>query len=375
MQENQKRKLKQPKKKLTVKPKKSLQQPKLRSQIGITARPMLSECCRAYSMAIVDPWCLESGVVGIPDNIPLPSFKFTTRARGTFTIGTAGCGYVAANPFAASTQGTGSNLFAAVISTDGTYGYSDYRYSVPGYTLEPGVVATWPDSPLSLNQFAININKPGSGIHIRPVGVGLKIRYVSSEFNRGGRVFVYRSPLNLPLIESNITGPQFVPQADLTRNKETSTVTVDRQWHAAVYKPSTPQDLSYGEFDDVLLGVYPRRMVSGPSLLMFVSGATPQQSFEFDFIGHYEAVGPNLPGFTRTNPDPLGMAAVGSANSTVQPTTSVEQNTKSFMSSVKDSLASMSHVATTAAPVLIEGVKHVANARQGLNIAHQMLQG
>jgi hypothetical protein len=142
-----------------------------------------------------------------------------------------------------------------------------------------------------------------------------------------------------------------------------------------VYKPSTPQDLSYGEFDDVLLGIYPRRMVSGPSLLMFVSGATPNQSFEFDFIGHYEAVGPNLPGFTRTNPDPLGMAAVGSANSTVQPTTSVEQNTKSFMSSVKDSLASMSHVATTAAPVLVEGIKHVANARQGINLAHQILQG
>lgn len=321
----------------------------------------LSECCTAYAMANIDPWCLESGLVGIPSELPLASFKFTTRARGTFTIGASGTGYVACNPFqVANGQNNSSPIFATVISTNGIYTGDGYRYAGPNYGLAAGLDAVYCDSPFPLGLFSQNVSEPSSNNHVRVVGAGLKMRFVGSEFNRGGRAFVFRSPINTPIVGSLQTATPEVPISTLTRNKETVTVPVDREWHACLYKPAVPQDLSYAEQDDVtVIGTnYPRRMVDGPSMLIIITGGTTNQSFEWDFIGHYEAVGPNLPGFTTTKSDVVGMSIVRSALATTQPTSSVEEMKDSMFGTMGEHL-----IHTTKA--IAEHSGHIVGAIEG----------
>lgn len=322
----------------------------------------LGECCTKYAMALVDPWCLADSV-GIPAEVSLPSYKCTIRCRGITTVGSDGCGYVVANPFSPINDGgTISPIFAPVHITTSAYSGIDYKFSTTSYALANGVAPQWCDSPFSLPQFQVNTTNPGAALKARVVGAGIKIRYVGSEFQRAGRVIAYRSPMNLPIIAAAVTGTPVVTQSELLRNKETSTVPVDRQTHCAIYRPAVPTDLSYGEADDmnIPLGNYPRRMVDGPSLLMFITGSTAGQTFEYDYVAHYELIGTNLPGFTITSPDPVGMAAIGAANSVAQPTTNVEENTKSFMSRINHHLSQATHVLEQVTPV-VEHVKKVAS--------------
>lgn len=333
----------------------------------------LGSCCEQYAMALVDPWCLISGIVGIPSELPLPSYKFSVRARGMLTIGTEGTGYVSVNPFAPfNDQGSTSNIFAPVHVTTASYAGLDYRFSLPSFGTVTGVVPQWPDSPFSLAQFQEIPDKPGANLRVRTVGAGVKISYTGSEFKRSGRAIVYRSAMNLPIIGTSVTSTPLVTQSDLLRNKETSTVPVDRSWHSAVYKPATPTDLSYGEADDISIpiGNYPRRMVAGPSLLIFITGSTPGESFEFDYLGHFEAIGTSLPGFSTTTPDPVGMGAVGAANSTAQPTTNVETNKKSFFTSINEHLDNMTHLVTKVSPI----VSGIGQAVGGLGVASNVIR-
>jgi len=358
----------------TVKRNRKKKQPKKKPMKRIIQQEMqLGVCCEQYAMALVDPWCLISGLVGIPAELPLPSYKFSVRARGILTIGSEGTGYVSVNPFAPfNDQGSTSGIFAPVHVTTANYSGLDYRFSLPSYGLVTGVVPQWPDSPFSLAQFQEVPDKPGANLRVRTVGAGVKISYAGSEFKRSGRAIAYRSPMNLPIIGTTVTSTPVVTQSDLLRNKETATVPVDRKWHSAVYKPATPTDLSYGEADDISIpiGNYPRRMVAGPSLLVFITGSTPGESFEFDYLGHFEAIGSSLPGFTTTTPDLVGMGAVSAANSTAQPSTDVETNKKTFLQSINEHLDNMTHIVNKVSP-LVHGV---GQAVGGISVASNVIR-
>lgn len=308
----------------------------------------ISKCCLEYAMATANPWCIMDGAVGIPDELPLPSFKFAARAKGVFEVGSGGFGYVAAAVFTPANGTDSSSIcFAPIISTTASYPSAGYQYVQGAFSLAPGVVGAWLDSPFPLNQLQIHQNTPGSGISVRLVGAGIRARFVGSEFHRGGRAYAYRTPTNNSLVDAATATTVVIGVNAITRNKETSTVPVDREWHAALYRPALPEDLSYGEQDDIHIptgGTYPRRLVTGPNLLFMVSGAEPGQTFEYDYVAHFEAIGPGLPGMTQTMSDPIGMAAVRSAQTTTQPTTNLRQSTENFLGGVKNALDNMTQI-------------------------------
>jgi hypothetical protein len=85
-----------------------------KNQLQIAWRS-LSSCSAEYAKALIDPWCVTIPPC-VPDTIVLPSFKYSTRGRGNFVIGTAGVGYIAMLPINGATSDRG-----CVAYTNATY--------------------------------------------------------------------------------------------------------------------------------------------------------------------------------------------------------------------------------------------------------------
>lgn len=252
----------------------------------------LSSCSLDYLHALTDPWNLLTPPC-IPDFVVLPSFKFNSRSRGVLSTGTQGTGWIAVDPWAAAF----SDAQLAVAATSATYSAVNYNPSAPG------VVMQQIQSPLSYN--------PNEQRSMRVVGCSIKIRYSASEFKRGGRIISYRSPLNTGILATN--------DGEFLTNPESVSVPVDREWHAVCYRPAREQDLAY---IDQNAAVNPNEY----TLLLYITGAEAGVTFEFDVIGWFEMIGNRVAQATRSHSDPSGLAAVATALSQFQPTTSPAKN-------------------------------------------------
>lgn len=271
-------------------------------------------------MALVDPWCATPGKVGIPGEIMLPSFKGAGRARGTFMTGTTGMGFIALNPFGVSNNSVlTDNGFSTILKSDATYAPSTPAYHpfTGTSTFNTGVSRTYLDTPFPVSLFAGR-----NGLKFRVVGAGIKVRYIGPEMYRSGRIFAYREATNQGIVDGQVIAPgQSLSVTAMTTNKETAIDPVTRKYFSCLYKPAKAEDLVYNEPDNVLAG-YPAPMLQGPSMLLFVDGAsTTPLAFEYDIIVHYELVGANLPFLSLTPSDPVGKAAIVSALTSSQPTT------------------------------------------------------
>jgi len=258
----------------------------------------LSDCSRNYLTALVDPWSVAE-LPCIPDNLTIQSFKFGARARGVFACGVEGVGWIAMAP--------------ATPAKDWAFGKAtnqDYTATTYDSTLETGVFNIFNDSPMVTNEYRSTTAQHKT---FRLVGGGLAIRYVGNEMNRGGQVTIYRSQDNSPT-----EGPLTMP--DLLAVKESVTTPVDRKWHHAIWKPSNEEEFGYHASDD-----NEDDQFGGLSLIIMISGAEPKASFEFDMLSWFEVVGPNLPTYTHSFSDPLGVAAVSNILSTIQPNATMEE--------------------------------------------------
>lgn len=268
----------------------------------------LSDCTRDYASALMNPWDMEKPPC-IPDLITLPSYKFGARAKGTFTIGTAGCGFVAISPYTAVGKPSSGVGQYHVYYTTGSYALATYT-DVGGTA---GLQATYNDTSLIFD----NISR--KGFQFRTVGCGVKCRYIGSEINRSGRIVEYRQPNNQAITVGSSA-------ADLLLNREANTAPNDRLEHYVQFRPSNQADLYYQ--DQVLF--------QNPTMVLFVEGGTVGQSFEYDAIWWFECTGQLLPSLSKSHSDPMGIAAVHGALPLHQPTGTPAQNSKSFLGKVVD---------------------------------------
>lgn len=269
----------------------------------------LSQCSMLYAQALMDPWAVDMPPC-IPDQVVLPSYKFGAQARGTFTIGTQGVGFVAVNPYTGVWTGGGT---FSVYYTGATYALQAYT-SVGGTT---GLGAGQSDT--SLLQSSWNPD----GYQFRVVGCGVKCRYMGSEISRSGRFIEYRHPNNYQIANGSTA-------QDLLQNRETQTAPADRKEHFVVYRPAGSQDLAYLNND----GFTPLPVT--PTMVVMIEGGTPGQSFEYDVQWWFEVAGRLLPTVTKSDSDPIGLAAVKSALPKAQSKESPGSTFKSFVSDIYD---------------------------------------
>lgn len=268
----------------------------------------LSDCTRDYALALMNPWEMDKPPC-IPDLITLPSYKFGARAKGTFTIGTAGVGFVAISPYTGVGKPASGSGQYHIYYTSSTFALNTYT-DVGGVL---GLNATYDDT----NLLSDNISR--KGFQFRTVGCGVKCRYIGSEINRAGRIVEYRQPNNQAITVGSTA-------QDLLLNREAQTAPNDRKEHYVQFRPANQADLYYQ--DQVLF--------QNPTMVLFVEGGVAGQSFEYDAVWWFECTGQLLPGLTRSHSDPMGIAAVHGALPLHQPVGSPAQNSKSFMDNVVD---------------------------------------
>lgn len=268
----------------------------------------MSQCSKEYALALMDPWAVTVPPC-VPDNITLPSYKFNTQLKGVMSVGTAGVGYVALDPYAPF--GAGLNVVYTIAT------YPNAYFFPTGVT---GNVTASNDSSFIVGDFQ-PVGGAGAVKSARLVSTGMKMRYIGSEINRGGRIISARNNGNALFPSgAGITAQVFL------LNREAVSVPVSRDWHYVIWRPALPTDLAY----------LPPAFLTLPSqcMVLYVEGAVPGVSFEFEILSWWELIGLGLPGLTKSHSDPLGFSAITSALPDHQPLHSPEMDTKTFMADI-----------------------------------------
>ena len=245
---------------------------------------ILSACADQYLRALTNPFDTTISGACVPDLMDLPSKKIRVMGRTSFTIGTAGVGFITLSPRA----GASNNVSCANTSLATFVGTT---VTDSGVTVATNLMA---QSPYLNTDFGIGVGK----LQYRLVGFGVRVRYISTELNRGGRLILFRAPAS----NFDATG---ATGADLLGFRTSITRAVSRSWVGLAYQPGSLSD----DYDF-------HTIVSDPNttspLVIFCDGATAGNTFEVEYIGHYEYNG-QTNDTTRSHTDLAGMSAIKDA--------------------------------------------------------------
>jgi len=294
-------------------------------------RYQLSNCARNYLHALTNPFVQINGsdLPCIPDHIVLPSNKVQVTARGTFTVGTSGFGFVAADPYvginnAGEFAGTTSSF--PVLYTGATYTFPYVDIDVSGDAPAVGVFGANTNSPF-------NAAGPLLTSQMRVVGCGLRVRYSGTELYRGGTLALYRS-------QDNASPPTNPSLANLLQTPLSAMVPVTRGWHSVCYAPASLDDVSYRNFNSAYNAN--ATGISHYSLIIAVQGPavhTTQQTFDFEYVAYYEQIGASLQ-LSPSHSDPVGVGAIQAVTAMARlPDKPPEQNEQTFLSKIGQYLA------------------------------------
>jgi len=284
---------------------------------------ILSTCTQAYLQAQYNPWATFVKPPCVPDFMAMPSYKFSTKIRGTMVSQANGIAFIAMNPYLINkgpvVGGTNPDYVAPLMYSDGTgtrTGYSSYNNRDPANVggLDPGTKGAYWDSPYSAGEVSNALLNEGN-LDWRPVGGGVKIRYAGNVMEREGTITLYEDPNNstfmydvgnfLPAPPNNV-----VEQTAIIQKSEAAFQALGDGEYAVLYHPRNLSDLDYSSHWQNDLGALAKYDVM--YIIINGLGAT-SQAFTFEAIMHWEANGSSVPSRTRTEADPNGLAAVQSS--------------------------------------------------------------
>jgi len=241
-----------------------------------------------YLRALADPF--EGPLATIPDFPSLPSRRLRVWSKGFFSTGTAQFGFIMFDPYAAA-----ANDLDSVWYSGATYAGSVSSVN----TATVGVAAAKSNSDYQASSFVSS----GVGNQARIVGAGLRIRYSSTELNRGGVVAGATSPNHFTL--SGFTFDQINAYECSNRFRP------QQKWVSALYCPVYNNELIYstglGSRGGILSGAYTPTPIMG--FFVQAPDASTQIAFEYEAFVVLEAQGTNIRGLTPSYSDPTGFAA------------------------------------------------------------------
>ncbi len=270
----------------------------------------VGNCTRYYARAVINPFAYLAEPPCIPDSISMPSNKYTTTCRGVLSTGVQGTGFILVSPFLMSASGLDSNvsgLDQPVIYTNTSYDQPGLRYNNSS-TFVVGTEAANSNSPYNYtNFFDDNVRQ------FRVVGCGVKLRYVGSTFRNQGRVCSFRSPGNVSIPSGTV-----VPMSTLLKDNANQVFPVTRAHQYVNYVPDSHYFLGYQTFDSYMpsAGGNSHRAIG---FLIEGADASVPQSWEFEVIAHFEAIGPNFT-YTPSHSDAQGFGGVLSSLPETVPT-------------------------------------------------------
>lgn len=229
-----------------------------------------------------------------------------------------------ANPFAFAFSGTQNYVNGTItfIQCGVTYSGPTYvgsAFSTQQITVPIGGVNT----ATSNSQYVLGSS--GSvplNVQVRIVGFGLRVRNTTPYMNRGGNLYGAET-VNHEDIGGAGNGNLFAYNVSTLNLLDTSSPlsATSNSWHSVTWHPQDDDEFDFNAprannyvvtngNDDALI------FNSTLGFIAVAPSATPQ-SYEYEAWGIYEAKGINTRGVTPSASDPIGMAAVQNASSSV----------------------------------------------------------
>jgi len=283
----------------------------------------LSECASKYAVALGKPFSEGARGACIPTFPSRASEKVTAISRGTFSTGTAGIGFIALSP-------TTSNSSECIYYTSATYSPSivhinpDDNSSLGfayGADVKAGVMS---QIPYEAAVFTDATSGAGPTVNGRIVSYGVRVRYIGTQLDMGGRMTGFVSPAH-----SNLNGSSY---HGIASRAEAINLAVSREWSEMAIFADTSDETEYpghafsidNEFE-VLRATYPLSNNEGLTAgvtgklhggipLVFIIDAKAGVQFEFEVVAHTEYIGkPTASRMTRSHCDIAGLSMVQNA--------------------------------------------------------------
>ncbi len=239
--------------------------------------PCLSDCTQRYIKAIHAPWSAIRACVPLPPCFP--SQKLQCWYKGTMSTGTQGIGFVFVDPV----QG---------VTNDKDFGtYTGSNFAGTGLDQNPlttGVTAFQSNSPF------VDSNFTADETYYRIVAVGIRVRYVGSELNRGGSV--------VSLVEPDHASLNGFGIGSLLSYAGVHTQPTGRRWHECVWFPIDATEIAYRNSPSAEGTMCMAVMVKAAS-------AGTAVSYEFEVYGKYEIHGIKARGQDIMRGDTIGGSA------------------------------------------------------------------
>jgi hypothetical protein len=251
---------------------------------------VISECAANYARALNNPFkAFEEDVqqVCVPDQSLVPSEKSSIITRGTGGTGAGQFGYVIAKvgPFGndtliAAASDTTNTATSTTPLNDPKWGFGGGggpSVSVPGNCY-------WTEATI------------GDQRQMRIVACALRVRYIGSKLNEGGRVFAYRSSDNLSVY--NDTPNQ------INNHNATKIYPLRGEWTTITWTPVLSADFLYQQS---------LKAADEFCMSLVLESAVADMPFEWELIHYIESCGSSVVGQTPTHSDAVGFAAAQTA--------------------------------------------------------------
>lgn len=293
-------------------------------------RAGLSECLINYARASIDPFETLENLPCVPDPMSLPSTKFMARCQGTMTVGVSGSGFIAMNPWAMAindVQPQEATMNFPILASTSAFDLSttDFREISRASGRTQGFNSNSQfDSSAFLEDAAIRSV-------IRLVAAGVEIDYIGQLLNQSGAVTVLQADgLN--------TFGDLLPFQEIRQNPRSVTCANAKDNRCYVsYYPTNSDVLSYKSLANYMpIESYPGS--HNYPLLIFVTGATPGITFNFNAIAYFESQIP-YGHVTPSESDPIGFPAFMSARTAVQPTADPRNDLRAVLTQTLKNIA------------------------------------
>lgn len=325
---------------------------KLGLKVKGAVRRMLSQCSAHYVESQYNPFKQYSPGVCVPDFLSMPSYKFSTKMRGTGQLNANGFGYVVLNPYIPAngpdlteTVTNNQNWLAPVwVSNNGAKTVADqvsFASLATSTTLKTVVdvnaTPNYWDSSISAVSFKAAMLGDGN-YDWRPVSAGIKIKYSGNVMNRKGTIVLFQDPQNSEWLYNKVN----VAQNDFLKYEEAAYSALGEQEYAVTYHPRNLGDLTYASewFDVVPLTFF--EIAKYGVIAMMIYGGPANESFVFEAVEHWEMTGSAVPSRTLSHSDPNGFSSAQAVIPTKPTLNTPFQESKTKLDQAENQLATMS---------------------------------
>lgn len=225
-----------------------------------------------YSRMVAAPF--ESGPVGLPVFPSPPSAKVTGWIKGIANVGTSGFGFVLARPTCTSDA-------TAISYSTGTYAGVSSDETGTGVS-----VAVTSNMPIAGSALA----GENTALRVRCSTAALRVRYTGTENNLGGVLYGIVHPQHQGMSSQNVNTIQALP--------ESTSFSVTREWTTLRWVPAFRNECDYYHTATPPSHESAHSNSGYPMVFMFTG--TPGNSFEFQFISHWEFLGTGAVGASKT---------------------------------------------------------------------------